>query len=157
MPYLSNRFRVNASLEAVSFFHRDTQALVKLTPPPVRVQMQHIEPLGEGSISEFTLWFGPLPIHWKAVHSEVSPESGFRDRQVKGPMQSWVHTHHWQPVSAQETLMEERIEYSYPQGMRGLLARLLFAPPLLRLMLVYRQWVIRRECAKLSTSAGGKE
>jgi ligand-binding SRPBCC domain-containing protein len=149
MPCITNRFQVNAPLEAVSFFHRNTQALKKLTPPPVIVHLEQIEPLGEGSISRFTLWFGPLPVHWMAVHSEVIPESGFRDTQLQGPMQSWVHTHHWQRTTPLTTLMEEEIKYQYPRGLSGLLARLLFGPPLLQFMLVYRQWVIRRECRRI--------
>jgi ligand-binding SRPBCC domain-containing protein len=59
MPCISYRFQVNAPLEAVSFFHRDTRALKKLTPPPVIVRLRRVEPLAEGSVSEFTLWFGP--------------------------------------------------------------------------------------------------
>jgi hypothetical protein len=44
-----------------------------------------MEPLAEGSISDFTLWFGPLPIRWTARHSHIDPLHGFTDTQVRGP------------------------------------------------------------------------
>jgi ligand-binding SRPBCC domain-containing protein len=152
MPCISDRFQVNAPLEAVSLFHRDTRALRKLTPPPVVVRFQRIEPLANGSVSEFTLWFGPFPVPWRAVHTKFDPESGFCDTQVSGPMRTWVHTHHWERITSDTTLMEEKIEYEYPQGWRGFLARLLFAPLLLRFMLTYRKWIIRREARNIAQS-----
>ncbi len=138
-----DRFLVKAPQESVAFFHHDTNALRLLTPPPVFVQMHRVEPLAENSRSEFTLWFGPLPIRWLAVHSQVGP-LGFTDRQARGPMKYWEHRHQWQAVDERTTMMEERIIYEHHPGLRGLLSRLLFAPPLLKLMLAYRKWVIRR-------------
>ncbi len=148
MPIYENRFRVDAPPEAVSFFHKDTRALKRLTPPPIFVQLHRVEPLAEGSQSEFTLWFGPLPIRWLAVHSQVDPASGFTDTQARGPMKYWAHTHHWQALGDSATLMTERLAYEYWPGLRGLWTRLLFAPPLLKLMLAYRQWVIRHSLEK---------
>jgi ligand-binding SRPBCC domain-containing protein len=144
MPIFQNRFRVDAPPEAVSFFHIDTRALKRLTPPPIFVQLHRVEPLAEGSQSEFTLWFGPLPVRWLAVHSQVNPDSGFVDTQARGPMKFWRHTHHWQPLDGASTQMTEQLEYEYYPGLRGLFTRLLFARPLLKLMFAYREWVIKR-------------
>lgn len=147
MPVLSgrvsDRFRVNAPLEAVALFHKDTRALKRLTPPPVFVQIRSVEPLANGSKSEFTLWFGPLPVRWLAVHSRVDPRSGFTDTQARGPMKHWVHRHQWRAVNPCITEMEEEISYEYYPGPRGWLTRLLFARPMLKLMLFYRRWVIQ--------------
>ena len=44
-----------------------------------------LEPLGNGSVSEFTLWMGPLPVHWIAIHKDVDPMRGFQDNQLSGP------------------------------------------------------------------------
>ena len=139
----SARFMVKAPYEAVAFFHHNTNALRRLTPPPVFVQLHRVEPLAENSRSEFTLWFGPLPVRWQAVHSQVGPH-GFTDRQARGPMKFWEHRHQWQAVDERTTMMDEQIQYEHHSGLRGLFSRLLFAPPLLRLMLTYRKWVIRR-------------
>lgn len=76
MPTFTYTFVVNAPLTAVAAFHHDTRILKKLTPPPIFVQIHRYEPLGDGSEAEFTLWFGPLPVRWLAVHLEVG-EHGF--------------------------------------------------------------------------------
>ena len=39
----------------------------------------------EGSISEFTLCMGPVPIRWRAIHSDIGPK-GFTDIQEIGPI-----------------------------------------------------------------------
>ena len=48
MPVFETSFLVPASLSAVAAFHRGTEALKQLTPPPVFVQLHHVEPLAEG-------------------------------------------------------------------------------------------------------------
>jgi ligand-binding SRPBCC domain-containing protein len=144
MPVITDRFQVKATLEAVALFHQDTNALKRLTPPPVFVTIQRVEPLAEGSRSEFTLWFGPLPVRWLAVHTQVDRLKGFTDTQERGLMKHWVHRHSWQACDASTTQLEERIEYEHHSGWRGLLSRLLFAPPLMKVMLAYRRWSIRR-------------
>ena len=144
MKVFEDRFRVKANLEAVSFFHSNTRALKRLTPPPAFVQLHKVEPLAEGSQSAFTLWFGPLPIRWLAVHKQVDPRCGFTDIQARGPLRRWIHRHEWQAQPDGSTLLHERIELEHYSGLRGLLTRVLFAPPLLKMMFAYRRWVIRR-------------
>ena len=136
-------FTVDASLEDVHHFHAETSALKRLSPPPIRVQLHEIEPLGEGSVSTFTLWFGPLPIYWRAEHSDVS-QNGFTDTQTKGPAKYWRHTHRFTPLSPEKTRVEEHIEYEHFPGLKGVLTRILFARPNLTLMFAYRAWVTRR-------------
>ena len=79
MPVFDYAFTVRAPLARVAEFHRDTRALQRLSPPPMFVQLHRLEPLAEGSVAEFTLWLGPLPLRWRAVHSNVDPLGGFTD------------------------------------------------------------------------------
>lgn len=136
------RFTVNAPLEVVSAFHEDTRVLKKLTPFPIFAQVHRFEPLGEGSRADFTLWFGPLPVRWQAVHSEVSI-SGFTDTQVSGPLKAWRHTHRFEPLPDGRTQVREHIEYAHDSGGRGLLSRLLFAKPGLYLLFTARKFLTR--------------
>ena len=140
-------FTVPAPLTAVKEFHYSTSALKTLTPPPMIVQLHDIEPMGEGSVSKFTLWFGPLPIHWTAVHSNVS-DHGFTDTQAEGPAKSWSHTHTFTPISDKETKVSEHIEYEHGNGFWGVMTRLLFAKPNLYIMFTYRKlrtrWALNR-------------
>lgn len=147
MPNFDYKFTVDASLTAVGDFHSDTSALKWLTPPPAIVQLRSIQPLAEGSVSEFTLWVGPLPLKWKAVHRGVS-ERGFTDVQAEGPALKWEHTHTFTPLAADVTEIQEQIEYEHKPGLWGIVTRLLFARPNLYLMFTYRKyatrWYLRR-------------
>lgn len=136
------KFTVTAPLTAVSRFHHDTRILKKLTPPPIFVQIHHFEPLAEGSLAEFTLWFGPLPVRWQAVHSNVS-SAGFTDTQVSGPLQHWAHTHRFTAVTPHVTQVHEHIAYAHHDGLHGLLSRLLFARPGLYLLFTARKFLTR--------------
>ena len=142
MAVFDYRFTVNAPLTAVRDFHQDTSALKRLTPPPTIVQLHEIEPLGEGSVSKFTLWVGPLPLHWTAVHREVS-ERGFIDVQSAGPARKWEHTHTFMPLSADITEIQEHIEYEHKHGFWGIVTRILFARPNLYVMFAYRKCATR--------------
>ncbi len=143
MPTFDYHFTVPAPLAAVAKFHSDTRALKLLTPPPTIVQLHSVEPLAEGSVSKFTLWVGPLPLRWTAVHRDVS-ERGFTDVQVAGPVARWEHTHTFTPLDPHATRIEEHIEFEHRRGPWGLVTRALFAWPNLRLMFAYRAWVTRR-------------
>jgi len=127
----------------VAEFHSDTRALVRLTPPPIFVQLHHIEPLAEGSVSEFTLWFALLPVRWRARHSNVSVQ-GFTDTQERGPMKHWAHTHTFTDLGLGVVQVNEHIEYQHYFDLRGLLSRLLFAPVGLRFLFNYRELATRR-------------
>ena len=146
MPVFDYVFQVKAPLSAVTAFHRDTSALKRLTPPPTIVQLRDIEPLGEGSTSRFTLWVGPLPLHWTAVHRDVT-ENGFTDVQASGPARKWEHTHSFHPLSESETRISEHIEFEHKSGMWGVVTRILFAWPNLYFMFTYRmlatKWFLR--------------
>jgi ligand-binding SRPBCC domain-containing protein len=136
-------FTVRAPLAAVADFHRDARALKRLTPPPIFVQLHRVEPLAENSVADFTLWFGPLPVRWKAVHSDVDAAREFSDTQAAGPMRFWQYTHRFEAVDSATTRVSEHIEYAHHPGWRGLISRLLFNPLALRMLFFYRGLVIR--------------
>jgi ligand-binding SRPBCC domain-containing protein len=103
-------FQVNAPIERVAEFHSSTEALKLLTPPPLFVVFNHIEPMSEGSRADFTLWFGPIPIHWIANHTDVHPTDGFTDTQVKGPFQTWIHRHTFTQINTHMTKVIDEIK-----------------------------------------------
>ena len=142
MPVFDFSFAVDAPLSAVRDFHRDTSALKRLTPPPTVVRLISIEPLAEGSVSKFVLWVGPLPLHWTAVHRNVS-DRGVTDVQAAGPAAAWAHTHTFTPLSDGRTRIDEHIEYAHKNGLWGIVTRLLFSKPNLWLMFSYRRFVTR--------------
>ncbi len=142
MPIFDYRFIVQAPLADVRDFHCDTSALKRLTPPPTIVQLHSIEPLSEGSVSRFTLWIGPLPLHWTAVHRGVSA-NGFTDVQTEGPVRKWEHTHSFISLGDDVTEIREHIDYEHKNGWWGLITRILFAWPNLYFMFTYRKFSTR--------------
>jgi ligand-binding SRPBCC domain-containing protein len=143
-PSFSSRFVVRAPLEAVAQFHSDPRALTRLTPPPTVMRVHRMDPLAEGSVSEFTMWVGPIPIRWRAVHSAIDHLKGFTDTQELGPMARWVHRHSYRALDARRTEVTDQIWYEHPEGWRGLLTPLLFSALPLRALFQYRAWVTRR-------------
>lgn len=152
MSTFDYKFTVDAPLEAVRAFHHDTDILKILTPPPIFAQIHHFDPMADGAIAEFTLWFGPIPVRWKAVHSNVGPH-GFTDTQVKGPLKSWQHTHRFTAVSPTVTQVHEHIEYDHHSGLRGLFSRLLFAKPGLYGLFTARKFITRFHVKKQLAAA----
>ena len=147
MPIFDYRFTVDAPLAAVSAFHFEPGILKTLTPPLMIMQVHRFDPLANGSIGEFTMWMGPIPVRWKAEHSDVSKQS-FTDTQVAGPMKKWVHTHTFSVIDDETTEVHEHIEFEHFGGLRGLWSRLLFPVPALRLLFAIRKRITRREVAK---------
>lgn len=143
MPVFSTTFSVNAPLKAVADFHKDTSALKKLNPPGVIVQLHRVDPMAEGSVSKFTMWFGPFPIRWTAVHSDVSI-NGFTDTMVDGPAAHWVHTHRYEAEGPNKTLLKEHIEYEHKPGFMGLVTRVLFSPLNLKILFAFRARATRK-------------
>jgi ligand-binding SRPBCC domain-containing protein len=148
MPVFDFTFTVRAPLQVVADFHRDSRTLKRLTPPPVFVQIHSMEPLAEGSRSEFSMWFGHVPLRWMALHSYVHGLRGFTDTHESGPLQTWQHTHRFEAIDTHSSRVSEHIVYSHKTGWRGLLTRLLFAPIGLRFMFTYRARVTRRACER---------
>jgi ligand-binding SRPBCC domain-containing protein len=143
-PSFSSRFEVRAPLEAVARFHADPRALTRLTPPPTIMRVHRMDPLGEGSVSEFTMWVGPIPIRWRAVHSSIKALKGFTDTQERGPMARWIHRHGYRSLTSDTTEVTDQIWYQHPAGWRGLLTRLLFSKLPLLFLFRYRAWATRR-------------
>ncbi len=150
MPVFDSRFRVEAPVVVVSAFHFEPGILKQLTPPLMIMQVHQFEPVAEGSLAEFTMWMGPIPVRWKAVHSDVSP-AGFTDTQIAGPMKSWVHTHRFLPLDDGATEVHDHIEFEHHRGLRGIWSRLLFPRPGLKLLFAIRRHITRREVRRLLT------
>lgn len=143
-PSFVSRFVVPASLEAVARFHADPKALTKLTPPPTVMRVHRMDPLGEGSVSEFTMWVGPIPIRWRAVHSGFKALKGFTDTQELGPMARWIHRHSYRALGDGQTEVLDQIWYDHPSGWRGILTRGLFSTLPLKALFAYRAIATRR-------------
>ncbi len=104
-----HQFRILASVERVAEFHAQSASMAAITPPPIVVKMQHAPAvLANGEEMDFTMWLGPLPVHWQAHIEDVS-DFGFIDRQVRGPFTEWVHQHTFIAVDEKTTDVTDEI------------------------------------------------
>ena len=108
------------------------------------MQIHSVEPLAEGSVSRFTLWVGPLPLRWTAIHKHVSG-NGFTDVQESGPAKKWEHTHTFVELDTMRTAVKEHIEYEHKRGFWGLVTRLLSHTQIFILCSATAVWS-RRSC-----------
>jgi ligand-binding SRPBCC domain-containing protein len=146
-------FKVDAPISLVANFHADPRALQRLTPPPILMRPGRMEPLTEGSISEFVMWLGPFPVRWVARHSSVS-QAGFTDEQLEGPFKRWVHHHRYEALAPDQSLVTDDISAELSDR---LLARLLGAVMWLGLpiLFAYRAWRTRVELARMMAEGVG--
>ena len=134
---------VNTPVNAVKDFHSKSASMRAITPPPIIVQMHDApEILTDGSLMEFTLWFGPLPIRWKAKIENMTAE-GFTDRQLKGPFKSWHHRHSFVAADRSSTEVLDTVELQFSSNP---LFRLIgwFMWLSLPILFAYRGWVTKR-------------
>lgn len=143
MPTFDHAFTVAASRAAVAEFHGDARVLKRLMPPPLFVRLHQAGQLEEGAIADFTMWFGPVPIYWRALHYDVN-DHGFTDIQIRGPLRHWQHTHRFIPLDDRHTRVHDRVTYEHPAGAMGGLSRLLFNRASLTFLFAYRRYITRR-------------
>lgn len=148
MPVFESRFQVAASVSVVSEFHFQRGILKRLTPPLTYMQVHRFDELANGSIADFTIWMGPIPVHWVAEHSEVT-STRFIDTQKTGPMKYWKHTHSLTAIDDASSEVHDYIEYEHDTGLRGLWSRLLFPRIALVTLFQYRRWVTQRDSVRL--------
>ena len=103
-------FTVNATLQDVRNFHARSASMGAITPPPVIVRVHSApEELGDGDTMDFTMWMGPLPVHWVAQIEAVTATS-FVDRMIKGPFRKWVHRHSFVALAPNQTEVQDSLE-----------------------------------------------
>ena len=120
MPILLHSSRMPVPVEALAAWHFRPGALERMTPPWTNVrQVRSFGGVSNGAIAEFEVRIGGVWWRWKALHEEVDPPRGFRDRQIEGPFASWVHDHRFLPEEGSHSLLEDRIEYEVKGGGAG--------------------------------------
>ena len=136
-------FRVRAPLADVAGFHTSAASLKAITPPLIPMQLhQAPQRMGDGDEMGFTMWMGPLPVRWEARVEDVSP-TGFLDRQVRGPFETWAHRHTFVQIAEDSTEVLDEVEASLkPHVLWSLVGLAMWLG--LPLLFAYRGWKTRR-------------
>ncbi len=129
-------------------FHAQADAFAKLTPPPIFIQMREnkLKSLTDGTV-DFTMWLGPIPLHWIAQHLPGPTPTSFMDRQIVGPMAYWEHQHIFREVP-EGVELTDHVTLEHKQGLAGLFSRLMFDGPPLQIFFFYRHLRTRMALGK---------
>lgn len=139
---------IDAPVEVVWNFHERPDILQILTPPWQPVEIVRREGgLDVGAVTEFRILLGLFPVRWVARHTECEKNRLFTDRQISGPMESWVHRHLFTQENG-KTRLTDRIDYELPGGFIAELLLEWWVKVRLTDMFRYRHEVTKRECEK---------
>lgn len=111
-----SRLWLPATGEEVFEFFSKAENLQKITPSWLNFKILTPLPIKmtQGSFIDYRLKLFGIPIRWKTEISVWEPPHIFVDSQVKGPYQTWIHTHRFDSESG-GTMMTDRMEYM-PKG-----------------------------------------
>lgn len=150
MLLFKKQSRIAASAQKVFAFHERPDVFALLQPPWQTTEI--IQPpvsLAVGTRVILRTKIGPL---WQTIEAEhVEFEAGhmFADRMVKGPFRHWLHRHIVKPVSDNESILIDDIEYALPLGAVGNFFGGWLARRELERLFEYRHDVTQRACESL--------
>ncbi len=149
MLHFQKKSKIAASAVRVFAFHEAPDAFARLQPPWQTTEI--IQPpvsLAIGTRVILRTKLGPL---WQTIEAEhVEYEAGrmFADRMVKGPFSYWLHRHIVEPVSENESILTDDIEYALPLGAVGNFFGGWFARRELERLFEFRHDVTRQACER---------
>ncbi len=125
--------------ETFAFFG-DAVNLERITPGFLRFRILTPAPvlMKKGTLLEYRLALFGISFNWLTLIESWTPEESFVDTQLKGPYLLWRHTHKFEPLGPDRTLMRDRVEYGLPFGLIGRIAHALFVKGLLDGIFDYR-------------------
>jgi ligand-binding SRPBCC domain-containing protein len=135
---------IDAPIERVFHFHDDTQNLLKITPPNIKVTIETMGSPGLGyevtlKIRQFLFFV----MRWHVKITEYQPPVLMVDEQVRGPFASWKQTRRLQTVNG-KTELTDIVEYETPFGFLGRIANTLVIRRQVEEMFSYRQAATKR-------------
>jgi ligand-binding SRPBCC domain-containing protein len=105
-----------------------------LTPAPILMRA--------GTVLEYRLSLFGVAFRWKTLIERWAPEESFVDVQLDGPYSLWRHTHTFEEVGNDRTLVRDHVEYQVSFGVIGRLANALFVARTLEKIFVDRERMI---------------
>jgi len=105
-------------------FFGDAHNLEAITPPLLRFTVITPRtdgriPMAVGTLIEYRLRIHGLPIRWQTLIQEWVPGVRFVDAQLRGPYALWHHTHEFQALPGDRTLMRDTVRYAIGFGPFG--------------------------------------
>lgn len=125
--------------ETFAFFC-DAFNLEQITPPFLKFRVTTPRPIqmATNALIDYELKLYGIPFRWRTVIETWQPEELFVDRQLKGPYALWHHTHTFEEIAPNKTLMKDRVLYQIPFGIFGQMTHPLFIKRSLKTIFDYR-------------------
>lgn len=103
-------------LTEVFDFFSDAKNLERITPPELNFHILTPDPivLSKGALIDYQLGLFGIPLKWRTEITEWDPPNKFVDTQLSGPYAQWIHTHRFNEISPNETLIEDEVWYRLP-------------------------------------------
>ena len=102
-----------------------------LTPVPIKMK--------EGQLIDYTIKLAGFNVRWRTIITEYLPMKSFVDQQLVGPYSMWHHTHIFEKISENETLIKDKVVYGVPFGIMGRLVHYLYIKRDLKKIFTYRK------------------
>ena len=114
-------------LDVFDFFSR-AENLATITPPKMKFKILTPTPIEmkEGALIDYTVRVLGIPIRWRTLITKYQPPDIFIDQQLKGPYSLWHHTHTFEKISQNETLIKDIVVYTIPFGFIGRIVHFLY-------------------------------
>lgn len=127
----------------------------RLSPPFEHVSLiAHSGTITDGSTAKIQITQGPIAHDCVFEHFGYEEGKKFCDKQVKGPFQSWTHTHSCLQVDDNNSILEDRIEYELPLSLISNLAAGAFVDRKLESVFNYRHQVTRADVERFHKERG---
>ena len=122
MPYFETRLEIGHPVDRVFAWHDRPGSLLRLFPPwwSVRVVSGPAR-LSAGDRVVLRVGRGPVRVTSEFERSEMDPAGLIVDRQVRGPLERWCHTHRLEPIAGGGTALVDAVEWRGPAGPLGAL------------------------------------
>ena len=131
---------VSQNISTVFDFFSKPENLSVITPPKMNFKIFTPSPIDmkEGTLIDYTINIMFMPIRWRTLITKYDPPNIFVDQQLSGPYSMWHHTHTFEQLDDNETLIKDEVIYSIPFAFIGSIVRYLYIKGELEKIFTYR-------------------
>ena len=132
---------VSQNISTVFDFFSKPENLSVMTPPKMNFRIFTPSPIDmkEGALIDYTINIMFMPIRWRTLITKYDPPNIFVDQQLSGPYSMWHHTHTFEQLSDNETLIKDEVIYSIPFSFIGKIIHYLYIKGELEKIFTHRE------------------